>query len=224
MNLPDNFWQDLADHMLRGQKSVEEYERERFAVDHNPWENPKFTNNQLAEIFPEAKNILIKKYKDLIAQHKIQLDSLLEVNRIVRNKLVESTNKGHYDWYAGILEESESIKASILRGLKRVEFGLGILQTKIDPKELPGNIGPAEIERAKQRQIQDFYSSKLRKQGKLLCGLCPIHNERTASFFIYPNNTWYCQGGCGGGDVIAYVMRTQNLQFIPTIKMLLNIS
>ena len=113
MNLPDNFWQDLADHMLRGQKSVEEYERERFAVDHNPWENPKFTDNQLAEIFPEAKNILIKKYKDLIAQHKIQLDSLLEVNRMVRNKLAESIDRGHQDWYAGILEESELIKATM---------------------------------------------------------------------------------------------------------------
>src|SRR3989338_1364938 len=148
MNLPDNFWQDLADHI--------------------PWENPKFTDNQLAEIFPEAKNILIKKYKDLIAQHKIQLDSLLEVNRMVRNKLAESIDRGHQDWYAGILEESELIKIEITRGLKRAEFGLGILQTKIDPKKLPDNIGPEEIERAKQRQIQDFYSGKLRKIGKLL--------------------------------------------------------
>lgn len=36
---------------------------------------------------------------------------------------------------------------------------------------------------------------------------CPLHNEKTASFTIYPdNNTFYCFGCGAGGNIIDFVM------------------
>lgn len=42
---------------------------------------------------------------------------------------------------------------------------------------------------------------------------CPFHNEKTASFKVYPNNTYYCFGCGAHGDVITFVMGVQNLSF-----------
>lgn len=34
---------------------------------------------------------------------------------------------------------------------------------------------------------------------------CPLHNEKTASFTVYPNNTFYCFGCGASGDIIKFV-------------------
>lgn len=61
----------------------------------------------------------------------------------------------------------------------------------------------------------------LRRRGKNLVGLCPFHNEKTPSFTVYPeNDSFYCFG-CGvGGDVITFVRRIENLDYLEAVKML----
>lgn len=61
----------------------------------------------------------------------------------------------------------------------------------------------------------------LRRRGKNLVGLCPFHNEKTPSFKVYPENgSFYCFG-CGvGGDVITFVRRMENLDYMEAVKQL----
>lgn len=61
----------------------------------------------------------------------------------------------------------------------------------------------------------------LRRRGKNLVGLCPFHNEKTPSFTVYPENgSFYCFG-CGvGGDVITFVRRMENLDYMEAVKQL----
>ena len=61
----------------------------------------------------------------------------------------------------------------------------------------------------------------LRRRGKNLVGLCPFHNEKTPSFTGYPENgSFYCFG-CGvGGDVITFVRRMENLDYMEAVKQL----
>lgn len=77
------------------------------------------------------------------------------------------------------------------------------------------------VEQARKRSIQDFYVGKLRKSAGRLVGKCPFHEEKTGSFIIYPNNTYFCFGYCQiGGDVISYIQRLNNCNFKEAIKIL----
>lgn len=42
---------------------------------------------------------------------------------------------------------------------------------------------------------------------------CPFHNEKTASFRVYPDNSFYCFGCGAHGDVIGFVMKIENIGF-----------
>jgi len=69
--------------------------------------------------------------------------------------------------------------------------------------------------------IESVISSSitLRRRGKTLVGLCPFHNEKTPSFTVYPDsNSFYCFGCGAGGDVISFVRRMENLDYIEAVK------
>ena len=61
----------------------------------------------------------------------------------------------------------------------------------------------------------------LNRRGRNMVGLCPFHGEKTPSFNIYPENgSFYCFG-CGvGGDVITFIMKIENLDYIDAVKFL----
>lgn len=70
--------------------------------------------------------------------------------------------------------------------------------------------------------IQNVLDIQFRKLGNRLVGKCPMHNEKTGSFYVYlDQNTWACYGSCAtGGDVIELVMKTQKLSFTEALKYL----
>src|SRR5438874_12186390 len=54
----------------------------------------------------------------------------------------------------------------------------------------------------------------LQKSGKAFKGLCPFHNERTSSFYVFgESQTWHCFGCNEGGDVFTFVQKQQGLEF-----------
>src|SRR6266700_4438080 len=54
----------------------------------------------------------------------------------------------------------------------------------------------------------------LRKSGKSLQGLCPFHNERPPSFYVFPEaRPCRCFGCNEGGDVFTFVEKQQGLDF-----------
>lgn len=67
---------------------------------------------------------------------------------------------------------------------------------------------------------------QLKRTGAALQGLCPFHEEKTGSFTVYGARPGRSHGiftcfGCGaGGDVIAFVMRRQGLNFKEAIELL----
>lgn len=71
--------------------------------------------------------------------------------------------------------------------------------------------------------ITDVVSSyvNLKRRGKNMVGLCPFHNEKTGSFNLYPENgSFYCFGCGAGGDVITFIRRIENLDYIEAVKFL----
>ncbi len=61
----------------------------------------------------------------------------------------------------------------------------------------------------------------LKRKGRNPVGLCPFHNEKSASFTVYPEtDSFYCFGCGAGGDVITFTMRIENLDYIDAVKFL----
>lgn len=61
----------------------------------------------------------------------------------------------------------------------------------------------------------------LKRKGNSYFGLCPFHNEKTASFSVTPGKQMYYCFGCGaGGNVYTFVMNYENFTFLEAVKFL----
>nr|MBP3599383.1 DNA primase [Eubacterium sp.] len=80
------------------------------------------------------------------------------------------------------------------------------------------------VEEVRQRNdVVDVISSyvHLKKSGSNFTGLCPFHNEKTASFSVSGGKQMYYCFGCGaGGNVFTFLMEYENLTFPEALEQL----
>jgi DNA primase len=62
---------------------------------------------------------------------------------------------------------------------------------------------------------------KLVRRGREFAGSCPFHQEKTPSFYVVEDKSFFHCFGCGAhGDVIGFAMRADNLDFIEAVEKL----
>ncbi len=85
-------------------------------------------------------------------------------------------------------------------------------------------ISPQLIEEIKYRNnISDVISGyvSLKRAGSNMNGLCPFHSEKTPSFTVFnDSSSFYCFGCGAGGDVITFVMKMENLDYMQAVEQL----
>jgi DNA primase len=71
--------------------------------------------------------------------------------------------------------------------------------------------------------IEDIVSSyvNLKREGRNRKGLCPFHSEKTPSMVVYNDTqSFYCFGCGAGGDVITFIRKIENLDYVEAVKFL----
>jgi len=99
---------------------------------------------------------------------------------------------------------------------KRIRERLAEQERKPEPNDTK-----LDIERAKSVPIEHVIDIPLKRQGKILVGHCPFHEDKHPSFVVYPEtNRYYCYGCGAKGSVIDYVMQRYNLTFKEAVSWL----
>ncbi len=98
----------------------------------------------------------------------------------------------------------------------RREFGLlpPLPKTKVDKDEVKGRVDMLDL-------IGRYGVQKIRTFGKRATGLCPFHNERTASFSVdLDRKLWYCHAEARGGDCFSFVQEAEDCTFSEAVRTL----
>ncbi len=90
---------------------------------------------------------------------------------------------------------------------------------------MAGRIPDADIAAVRDRtsiiDVVGEYVALRRAGGDSMKGLCPFHEERTASFNVSSSRGTYHCFGCGvGGDVIDFIRRIEQLDFVEAVERL----
>jgi len=75
----------------------------------------------------------------------------------------------------------------------------------------------------RRNNIEDVVGSyvTLKRAGSNRNGLCPFHSEKTASFTVFPaTSSFYCFGCGAGGNVITFIQKIENLDYVDAIEFL----
>ncbi|MGN0606741.1 MAG: DNA primase [Oscillospiraceae bacterium] len=68
--------------------------------------------------------------------------------------------------------------------------------------------------------IMSSYTNLIRQGHDYVC-LCPFHSEKTASCRVYTNDQhFYCYGCGAGGDVITFIKRIENIEYMEAVRFL----
>ena len=83
---------------------------------------------------------------------------------------------------------------------------------------------PAFLDELRARiNLSDVVGRRVRliKRGREHTGLCPFHNEKSPSFTVSDDKGFFHCFGCGAhGDVVGFVMKTENLTFLEAVERL----
>jgi hypothetical protein len=142
--------------------------------------------------------------------------SILQLRaEISHSKRCQEYYRDDHDTYNEVIERDFQIAC---------QLAINIIQAKA-PKPTMTNKKYVDIDSLKSSldivEVAGRYT-KLRKSGKNFCGPCPLHSEKKASFFVYPDSqSWHCFGACNtGGDAISLVMKAEHTDFKGAISTL----
>jgi len=174
----------------------------------------KYSEKELLGIFPEVKDIIPIKIREYEGERKRVLSSLKK--RLTRvSGISDSFSKFFWREWIKINEGQELLQ--IDKSIARLTRLLSIGQNK----HIRGQLTEEQIEEALEYPIENLIDQKLKRVGKNLKGLCPLHQEKSPSFYVYPEtNSFYCFGCNKGGNIINFMEMKYGYSFRQSVEYL----
>jgi len=174
----------------------------------------RYSDRELLEIFPEVKEIIPEKITEWQSEEKRQTEIIKQRLTEIRQCKDETERLVQREWLK--IDEGEEL-LKIERHIARLKT----LKSAAEGRVIKGRLSDEDIQRAKEVPIEDIVEIRLRRSGNKLFGLCPLHNERSPSFYIYQDsNSFYCYGCNVGGDIISFVKLSYGLSFPDAVRWL----
>jgi len=183
------------------------------------YQPPKYSDREVLETFPEAKEIIpekIKEWEEILENEK---DDLKDCLISIYNQKLDAFSTWFGEQVAKLFLMPPLLEANghILR-LKR-------MMSVFKPNGKRPDHWQEKVEKARQYPIAELARSKLelRQAGRNFVSLCPFHNEKHASFYVYTGTNTFCCFGCQEkGDVIKLTMHLYGIDFKEAVQMLQN--
>lgn len=175
---------------------------------------PRFSDKELLDIFPEAKeclSIVLKNLKtqEMLLETKIKIQ-LAQVKHRKSSEMAIWFVREIIKWTIGI--ELYQLQQRI----KRIERLL-IPEPECNDQRFSEKV----IEQARQVPIQQFIDTPIFQWNNRLKTNCPLHDDSKPSFVVYQDqNTCWCFGCQQGGDVINFIQLLHGCTFPQAIKFL----
>ena len=181
----------------------------------------KYSDKELLELFPDARNIIslkIKECREVIKKKEQEIAAALnDVYMLETDQFTE--------WFC-----EKIIKMFMVSDLVRMEknlFRLNHLKYLSNPEFQKNHYYAFEqkIETARQFPIAELARSKLelKQTGKNYACSCPWHEDRRPSFYIYTGtNTFICFSCNQKGNSITLAMHLYGVGFKDAVELLQN--
>lgn len=202
---------------LQTEREIEEFNIFADELEHE-WKTSRqrLTEKQLVEIFSPPREMIQQKLDEWEAR---RLKVVEQMKQSLKNIYRVEINAFSH-WFGAFMvrlylqPELDECNQQIRR-LKRI---LHILTP-----EVAMGFRDQAVERARNHSIYELAQGAihLKKSGNKYSALCPFHEEKHASFYIYPEtNTYHCFGCQTNGDIIKLTMHLYGASFREAVKML----
>lgn len=169
----------------------------------------KLSDAELLAIFPEAKQITKSLIKELRGkQQRLEKeigDELTEIYAASDDEIY------HYYWTLWLMLTLGAELEEVNKKLSRLYRLRNIIDGKPAPK---GALPDGAIEAARDFPIQDMVDMQFKRSGQNFVCLCPLHEERTPSCYVYTKQNFAVCYGCNfKGDSIKLYMQLHGVDF-----------
>lgn len=181
-------------------------------------ETPKMSSETAIEIFGEAaRQPVCDNLKLYCQQWGTKTREISEIERIIQTLPIIKNQISLRVLYETKVPRLRQDLHQIERHIRRLQRCLELLEKKkifTSPADLPGHV---DVNQLKDRvDIADVVSQwvELRQSGRTMKGKCPLHDDRSPSFVVYPDTqSWWCFACQEGGDAIEFIQKIRNCGF-----------
>jgi len=179
---------------------------------------PKINEAELLAEIPDGKQTILNKINEW-QQKRCEVEQAISTKLISIRDLPNQLARDFFRAWLKVNEGEQLINAD--RHITRLKYLLSTFGNKSNRVK--------DFDAAKRQALDTPIETiaephtRLRKVGNKLTGLCPLHEDKRPSFYIYPDtNTFHCFGCQANGDVITLVQLLNNLSFKQALNLLTN--
>ena len=188
----------------------------------------KLKEGEIIDAFPTEQNLVVEKLQEYWDEATERYQQVKKIRNIVDNVQNDPFSKwffvnvekfkeaGRLKWLYQQIKRLEHMKLIYER--RRVEALLTFTKFETKEERKRYNITKMFAKEGLLLEIASLDGIKLKGHGNRYSGLCPFHEEKTGSFYIYHDNWYHCYGCQAHGNFIDYLMKTRHIEFKEALK------